>query len=129
MVFNSANNDYTQYSNNDIIANVSDIDFEISIDNTIAKNVERQQEDEKKLIKIEADVAHIRERLDNGMSITINDVKKDLQTLNQLIASKIMPAIEDSQFWVGAIKKVLIAVIFIGIARLIWEKLTHLIQL
>ena len=62
-----------------------------------ALHQEKIQEIEKSLVKIDADVTHIKERIDNGMSVTIT---KMWERMNE----DIMPVIQDSKFWIGKIK-------------------------
>ncbi len=52
---------------------------------------------ELQITEISADVKHIKERIDNGMSRTIDKIWN-------LINADIMPAVKDSQFWVNKIK-------------------------
>lgn len=52
---------------------------------------------ELQLTKIEGTVEHIKARLDNGISETV-------QKIWQLIQSDVMPAVKESQFYVGKVK-------------------------
>jgi hypothetical protein len=55
-----------------------------------------------KLTKVDMTVDHIKERIDNGMSATITKIWDKMN-------EEIMPAVQDSKFWVGFVKKITIA--------------------
>lgn len=83
---------------------------------------------EKRQIKMEGDVTHIRDRIDNGMSSTIQDVKTKMDDLALVIAGKIMPTIKDSEFWVGKIKIGIFGIFMTSICGgIVWISI-HLIR-
>jgi len=51
-----------------------------------------------KVTKIETSVEHIKDRLDNGISQTMTKIWDEMN-------KRIIPAVEDSQFWIGHLKK------------------------
>ena len=79
------------------------------------KHGEDIQQLEVKLVKIEGDVSHIRERMDNGISQTVTNI---WEKMNQ----DIIPAVQDSQFWIGKIKwgmfMIVVLVVGGGIAKI-----------
>lgn len=68
---------------------------------------------EKRQIKIEGDISHIRDRIDNGMSKTITKIYEKIEI--------IMPVVEDSRFWINKLKWALAIVFFVGLMKLVWQ--------
>ena len=87
----------------------------------ISELIEKGHRRDLQLAKIESNVEHIKGRIDNGMSKTINDIWN-------LINKDIVPAVKDSTYWVGKIKWALAIVFFVGVARIVWDKISYFIN-
>jgi hypothetical protein len=75
------------------------------------------------------DIEHIRERMDEGISKTLSEVKKNQEKMMELLNADIVPKVQDNSWWVGKVKWVLVIVVISGMARIIWEKVGDMIRL
>ncbi len=76
---------------------------------------ERMGEVEKKQIQMGANVDHIKERLDNGISKTITKIFDLLNSFTKT-QGEIATKVEDHVFWVGILKK---GVIFLAVSGVV----------
>ena len=85
------------------------------------KTQEKIHKIELEVTEIKGNLKHIGERLDNGISQTMNNIWNKIN-------EDIMPAVKDSIFWIGWLKKGLAVALIVGIGRIIWEKISFLIK-
>ena len=68
---------------------------------------ERIRDLEIKMTKVSGDIEHIKDRVDNGMSITLTNIYTKLE--------EYLPKVKENSWWVGQIKR---AVIYISVITL-----------
>lgn len=72
------------------------------------------------LTKMEGDITHIKDRIDNGMSKTVSGLDKKFDE----VMVKVLPKVNDNAWWIGWIKKGLACTVIVGLMKLVWDKLT-----
>ena len=72
---------------------------------------ERLHEFEKKFIRMQGDIEHIKGRIDNGVSTTIQSIWKEIKVLTELKTK-----VDDNSYWVGVIKR---TVVWISVGTLV----------
>jgi len=67
------------------------------------------------VVKIGADVGHLKDRIENGISGTLTSMDKKLTEHIQYIT----PKVKDNSWWVGIVKKTVVSLAVLGVTGLI----------
>jgi len=79
-------------------------------------------------ISMGKDIEHIRERVDEGLSKTLTEVKKNQERMFDLLNAEILPKVKDNAWWVGKVKWSLVVAFIVGVMKLVWTKVGAMIR-